>query len=59
MGRGENFQNTEAFTEISAGQWNFIISENLIWFQKKLSASDDRWRGGDCCSVLLFYSWKK
>ncbi len=29
MGRGENFQNTEAFTEISAGQWDFITSENL------------------------------
>lgn len=29
MGRGENFQNTEVFTEISAGQWQFITSENL------------------------------
>lgn len=29
MGRGENFQNTEAFTEISAGQWKFVTSDNL------------------------------
>jgi len=29
MERGEKIQNTEAFTEISAGQWNFITSENL------------------------------
>ena len=29
MGRGENFQNTEVFTEISAGQWDFITSGNL------------------------------
>jgi len=29
MESGEKFQNTEVMTEISAGQWNFVTSENL------------------------------
>lgn len=29
MERGNHFQSTEVMTEISAGQWNFITSENL------------------------------